>query len=270
MPLRTLARVPAAGTAPLALAIATGLVGCNNMDRRYLSPEDSTVYALAFTPDTEPLFEGEEENLYALETEVDLPIRMPTDAEASALGDAPWVNRGDYYLEVTFTLTNLDTTATRVVSATLNGISPDYVYVPGFTEDEGEAVPDFSQWERTYALAPGESRTVTIREEELDEVAVDLASATSTEECGYLANLIVYFANQSGIDARSTACMPPVIPNLVGFNLGIRALAAEPPPIVLEASVMVRDVHDRIAAPGQEAWVPPEPTAFTPPAPPEE
>jgi hypothetical protein len=249
---------------------AAALAGCNHADRRYLAPEGATVFAIAFTPDTPPFFMGDEENLYLLETPVMFPIRPPTAAEEAALGDAPWVRRGDYAVQLTFTVSNLDTERSRFVGVTLNGINPMYEYVPGFTVDDDDVIPNFAQWERTYALMPGETRTVTIREEEIDEITVDLAAATSTPECQQIANQIVYFANQAGIDPRSTACIPEVVPGLVGLKLGLRSVGNEPPPIVLEASATVRDVRDRIASSGQEPWEPPMPTLFTPPPPPED
>jgi hypothetical protein len=259
--------------AAVAVVLAAPLVhasACNHMDRRYLAPEGATVFALAFAPDTPPFVMGEEESLYLLETPIELPIRPPTAEEQAALGGAPWVSEGDYAIEVTFTVTNLDTESSRFVGVTLNGINTEYEYVPGFTVDDEDIIPNFAQWERTYVLDPGESRTITVREEELREVTIDLASATSTPECQQIANQIVYFANQAGIDPRSTVCIPEVVPGLVGLKLGLRALGAEPPPIVLEASAEVRDVRDRIASPDQEPWEPPTPTLFTPPPPPEE
>ncbi|GAB4201715.1 MAG: hypothetical protein OHK0013_14030 [Sandaracinaceae bacterium] len=269
---RTRSRSPLARGVAIAVGVSTStaaLGACNHADRRYLAPEGATVFALAFTPDTPPFFMGDEESLYLIETPVMLPIRPPSAAEEAALGDGPWVRRGDYQVQLTFTVTNLDTERARFVGVTLNGINPLYEYVPGFTVDDDDVIPNFSQWERTYVLEPGESRTVTVREEEIDEMTVDLASATSTPECQRIANQIVYFANQAGIDPRSTACIPEVVPGLLGIKLGLRAVGSEPPPIVLEASAIVRDVRDRIAASGQEPWEPPMPTPFTPP-PPEE
>ncbi len=258
------------GVAGVGLTGLAVLAGCNHMERRYLTPEGASVYALAFAPDTAPFFMGDEESLYLLETPIEIPIRPPTAVEAGALAGAPWVRRGDFEIELTFTVTNLDTESARFVGVTLNGINPMFEYVPGFTVDDDDVIPDFAQWERTYVLEPGESRTITVREEELDEVAVDLASATSTPECEALANHIVYFANQAGIEARSSACIPPVIPALVRLKLGLRSVGAEPPPIALEASARVRDVHDRLASIGQPEWEPPTATPFTPPPPPEE
>jgi len=264
---RTTSTLPFVGVIGLSILSAAG---CNNMDRRYLTPEGASVYAMVFAPDTAPFFMGAEESLYILETPIELPIRQPTAAEEGALGDAPWVLRGDYQVELTFTVTNLDTESAQRTTVTLNGINPMFEYAPGFTVDQMDVIPDFSQWERTYVLEPGGSRTSTWRGAEMAEITVDLASATSTPECQAIANQIVYFANQSGIDPRSTACVPPVVPGLVGLKLGLRALATAPPPIAIEASARVRDLRDRIAATGQEPWLPPTPVQFTPPPPPEE
>jgi hypothetical protein len=255
-------------TSLLVYAGTATLGACNHMERRYLSPEGASVYAMAFAPDTPPLVAGEGAGLYLLETPIEIPIRPPTTAEQAALGELPWVRRGDYELDLTFTVRNLDTSGAHFVTVTLNGVSPEYEYVPGVVMEDGEAVPDFAQWERTYALGPGESRTVTVREEEISEIGVDLASATSSPACEQLANSIVYFMNQSGIEPRTTACVPPIVPGLVALKLGLRAFGG-PPPIVLEASARVRDVRDRIASPGQPEWTPPTPRIFTPPAPPE-
>lgn len=240
------------------------LAACNHAERRYLSPPDAPVYAMAFAPDTPPLFEGEEESLYVLETSIRVPIRPPSAEEAARLGDEPWVRRGDYEIELSFVVRNLDTEARRTATVTLNGVNPEYEYVPGFVEDDGDVVPDFAQWERTYVLGPGESRGVTVREEEVHEIMVDLAAATSSPECSAIANTIVYFQNQAGIEPRSTACIPPVVPGLVALKLGLRSVGSEPPPIALEAVGRVRDVRDRIARSGEPEWEPPTPTPFTP------
>ncbi len=264
-------RVGAAITTTLAVPLVAGLAGCQGgMDRRYLTPEDgSSVWALTFAPDTEPFAEAREGALYIVEAPVEIPIRAPRPDEERALGDAPWAARGDFELEITFTVTNLDTTRSRMVSVTFNGINPDYEYQPGFSVDEGQILPDFSQWERTYLLGPGESRTQVVREEEIDEITVDLAAATSTPECQLIANRIVHPTNQADRDPQSIACIPEQVPSLVAVRLGLRAVGDEPPPIALEASARARDLHDRLASGDEPRWEPPTPTIFTP-APPED
>jgi hypothetical protein len=135
-------------------------------------------------------------------------------------------------------------------------------------------VVDFAQWERTYRLPAGERRSITVREEELDEVAVDLASVVNNMDCSFLANTIVYFMNQSAHDRRSMACIPPTVPGLVGARIGIRvqggitddgATMARAPRAVVEAAVRLRDRRDRVAAATEVPWTLPTPTPFTPP-----
>jgi hypothetical protein len=135
--MRATTEVLRAGTiVATSMATLVGAFGCNHMERRYLAPEGATVFAMAFAPDTAPFFMGDEESLYLIETPIEVPIRPPTAAEQAALAGAPWVRRGDYEIEVTFTVTNLDTESARFVGVTLNGINPMFEYVPGFTVDE--------------------------------------------------------------------------------------------------------------------------------------
>jgi hypothetical protein len=237
--------------------VAVALVGCN-LQQSYVTPNGQSVVQLA------------------VEEDVFLPLREPTAAEMSALqgmtavpfSRMPWAQRGDYELEITLVITNVDTTRIAT-TATINGINEFNRYLPGFSINDDAIVPDFSQWERTFSLMPGERRTITVREEELDEVATDLASALNTSvvlstdptamtmtTCSDIANELVYFANQSGIDARSRPCVPATIPALVGFVLGLRAEGAPgspAPAVAIEASVRMRDVrNDRLALTGMQ------------------
>lgn len=267
---RTLARRLAG-----AFVAVAALAGCN-LQQSYVTPNGQTVVQLAMPPDTPPLAMSRESALFSVETDVFLPVREPTDAEMSTLWSMtpapfarmPWVQRGDYELELTLVITNVDTSRITT-TATVNGINEFNRYLPGFSINDNAIVPDFSQWERTWSLAPGERRMVTIREEELDEVATDLASVVNTDvtfgmvdpttmmalTCSDLANEIVYFANQSGIDPRSTMCVPTVVPGLVGFVLGLRA-EGDPgsmaPAVAIEASVRLRDMHERLALTGMQ------------------
>lgn len=253
--------------APLALA------GCN-LEQRYLQPDGSTLYAAAITAETPAYIESEEDgSLYIIESRIDFPVHPPTDEEMAALSTdvvppfarRPWVVRDDYGVELDLTVSNLEATP-QVVTVTVNGISEFTEYVPAAQVIDDELVIDFAQWERTYLLQPGERRTVTVREEEIDEVAVDLAAVTNGDACSALANQIVYFMNQAGIDPRSTACIPGIVPGLVGVRMGIRVTAnGAAPNIVIEGSVRLRDAHDRVAAGNEAPWPLPTPTLFTPP-----
>lgn len=258
-----------------ALVGALALVGCN-LQQSYVTPDGQTVIQLAMPEGTPPLAMSRESVLYSVETNVYLPVRQPTDAEMSALWSTqpapfermPWAQRGDYEIEIALVITNVDTMRIST-TATINGINEFNRYLPGFSINDNAIVPDFSQWERTWSLMPGERRTITVREEELDEIATDLASVVNTSvmfgtpdpvtmmapTCSDIANELVYFQNQSGIDARSRMCVPTVVPALVGFVLGLRAEGdpgSAPPAVAIEASVRVRDLHGRLALTGTQ------------------
>jgi hypothetical protein len=149
--------------------------------------------------------------------------------------------RGDLELQIDFVLSNLDDEE-RDVAVTVNGYNEFHEYVPGFAEIDEEPTPDFAQWERSYRIEPLERVTGTVREEELDEVAVDLATVVNGAPSS---NQVVFFENQSSRDERNRPFIPEVVPGLVGVRVGLRAL--EQANLLLELSVRVRDVNDRLA-----------------------
>jgi hypothetical protein len=256
------------------LVLAAAVSGCH-MEQRYLTPEGGTVFQLGMSPDTPPLVMTDEAALYSVEMDIPFPLLAPTEAEMSALvaapvvpfPRAPWLRRGDYEVTVELTMTNLE--AERVTAtATINGINEFNRYVPGFTIDDEEVIVDFSQWEHTWSLRAGERVSITVREEELDEAAVDLASVVFNADCSALANQIVYFQNQSASDPRSQLCMPAMIPALDGIVLGLRTetvVAGHPAGIAIDASVRLRDVRGRVQGAGQPEWELPVATPFSPP-----
>ncbi|MFO0686729.1 MAG: hypothetical protein U0234_32000 [Sandaracinus sp.] len=260
----------------LRLLPALVLLGGCNLSQSYVTPNGQSVVQLAMPPGTPPIAMSRESVLYSVETDVYFPVRAPSDAEmdslnamaadASPFARMPWVRRDDYEIELNLVVTNVDTQRVTA-SVTVNGINEFNRYLPGFSISDNAIVADFAQWERTYSFAPGERRVLTIREEELAEIATDLASVVNTNvtfgepdpmtmmqaTCSDFANEIVYFMNQGGIDERSSMCIPSVIPGLVGFVLGLRAEGSpgEPPPMIaVEATVRLRDVHSRLALTG--------------------
>ncbi|HKP60932.1 MAG TPA: hypothetical protein VJV78_29585 [Polyangiales bacterium] len=227
------------------------LVACDD-PRTYVG--DDKIYQVALNADTMPAFETEEGGaLFIVETLAELPILRPSNAELadrmSGVGAyknlpfprLPWVERGELEIQVDFTLSNLDD-ASHDVDVTLNGANEFNEYVPGVQIIEEDAVPLHAQWERRYTVK-GKSRiSDTVREEDMDEAAVDLATvvngAPNSDE-------VVYFENKSSSDVRSMKYIPQIIPGLVAVRLGIRTNQAAP--LLLEASVRVRDVGDKLA-----------------------
>ena len=250
----------------LAVWLAAGVCACND-DRVFIG--DEALHQVALDQDTPAAFTSDDGDLYIVETRIELPILQPSDMSVEGLREGaralddypyrrlPWVARGDLELEIDFTLSNLDDRE-REVAVIVNGINEFHEYRPGVTVIDDTPTPDFSQWERLYKLEPLERLEHTIREEELDEVAVDLATVINGAPNP---QLVVYFENKSSSDERSQPYIPEVVPGLVGVYLGLRA--TEPGRIVLEATLRVREAEDRLADPDQ-AKMRLHPEAFMP------
>ena len=238
--------------------------GCDD-SRTYVG--DDKLYQVALTAGTPAAFESEEGGaIYIVETRAELPISQPTNAElADRMAGArayqnlpfprlPWVVRGELEIQIDFTLSNLDGQAHKV-DVTVNGANEFDEYVPGVQVLEEEPVALHAQWERSYSV-PAKARIAdTVREEDLDEAAIDLATvvngAPNSDE-------VVYFENKSTSDERSKKYIPEIIPGLVALRIGLRADAAAP--LLLEASVRVRDVGEKLAADGEPRMrIEPEP-----------
>lgn len=234
------------------------------------------VVSFALTEDTTPLIETDEAALYLVEYRVDLPIRDPGDEIMRALRDdardyeglpfarLPWVGRDDLAIEVDYTIANMDDVPHDLITVTANGINEFTEYVPAFTVDDDDVFADYALWERTHKLDPLERQTFTIRQEEFDEAAVDLATVVNGAPNS---NQIVHPNNESHNDARSQMYIPEVIPGLIAVRLGIRA--EETANIVLEASVRVLEYNRRFAE-GNERLLEMAPEIFRPVVPVEE
>jgi hypothetical protein len=230
----------------LSCCIGLALVACR-VEPEYIG--DGKLYQVAITADTVPALSIDEEAaLFIVETRAELPVRAPTAAERSALARAsvpfprlPWVARDDIAIQVDFTLTNLDAEPHNI-DVILNGANEFHEYVPRVLMDDEQAIPLHSQWERRYDLGARQRLAATVREEELDEIAVDLATvvngAPNSDE-------IVYFENNSASDQRSKPFIPKVIPGLIALRFGLRATEAVN--VLLEVSVRVRDEADKLA-----------------------
>jgi len=227
------------------------LAGCS-VEPEYIG--DGKLYQVAITEDTAPALSIDEEAaLFIVETRAELPVREPNPEERAALARTstpfprlPWVQRDDIAIQVDFTLTNLDD-APHNIDVILNGANEFHEYVPRVLMDEEQAIPLHSQWERRYDLGPRQRLAATVREEELDEMAVDLATvvngAPNSDE-------IVYFENNSKSDRRSKPFIPKVVPGLIALRLGLRATEASN--VLLEVSVRVRDEADKLAEDDEE------------------
>ncbi|MBO6936312.1 MAG: hypothetical protein JJ863_15155 [Deltaproteobacteria bacterium] len=224
-------------------------------------------YQFAMTEATPAFFEGEDEAFFLVEQRVELTVDPPSDSQMADLSAeapvpfprAPWVEQGDYAIEIDWAVINLDDREHRIMVA-FNGINEFNEYVPGIQEGEEEIIPDLSQWERHIELGPLERITGTVREAELEEVAVDLATVVNGAPN---ANQVVHRDNHSATDPRSQMYIPEVIPALVGVRAALGMSGTTAGNIVLELTVRVRDEDDKIVE-FEDAWELPAPTPFTP------
>lgn len=266
--MRTMPRI--IGLLAATLVLATGCL----TEQRYMDPEGGGPWVIAMQPDTPAFFESDDGNVYIVEARVPFEFRMPTAEEEAALGDVagldipyatlPYVRRDDIEVQIDWTLSNVSDQ--RVTTAvTVNGFNEFHEYNPGVQVVDEEVIADFSQWERTIVLNPGERRTGTIREEEMDEVAVDLATVVNGVTN---ANQIVYFENQSANDRRSMMFIPGVVPALTGVRMGLRLTSEDtesgPPPAVLEFTIRIRDNRQILVQGNDDPWPLPTPTLFGP------
>lgn len=246
--------------------------GCN-MDQRFITPEGGGTFALAIAADTPAFFTSMDLTLFLVETRVELPVREPTAEELAALevpdgrthpwARRPWVERGDYEIQIDWTLSSLSD-APQIVTLTVNGFNEFDEYMPGVSVVDDDFVIDFANWERTLLVQPGARIGGTIREEELDEIAVDLATVVNGAPNP---NQVVFFQNHSDHDERSRMFIPGVVPALTGFRIGLRVGGEDlggAPPMALEFVVRVRDPRDRIVGADEESWMLPVPTPFVP------
>ncbi|MBJ70646.1 MAG: hypothetical protein CMN31_04780 [Sandaracinus sp.] len=248
----------------LVVALALPLAGgCS--DQEYVG-EDG-FYAFAITEDTPAFFETEDAALFLVEERIELPLRAPTDAQLAELSEGaeelpwarrPWVERHDYELELDWVLINLDDEG-RTVTITVNGINEFHEYMPGFVVDDEEVIAEFAQWERTVRVGPQERLFGTIREEQLDEVAVDLATVVNGVSN---ANQVVHPDNHSSRDPRSMQFVPAIVPALTGVRVGLRSAGAGN--LVMEVTARVRDTEGRVVSNVENAWELPEPEIFMP------
>lgn len=252
------------------LAVASMAIGCVK-EQRYITPDGGGPWAFAIQDTTPPFFTSEDGTVYIVEQRIEIPFRQPTDEELAAESDIgtaqipyphlPWLQRGDIELQLDYTISNIDTENGVDVAVIVNGINEFHEYNPGVQVVEERVVPDFSGWERTIHLEPGERHHGMVRQEELDEIAVDLATVVNGAPN---ANLVMHPQSQSSLDPRVQMFIPDVIPALLGVRVGMRAGAETPPPVLMEVTLRVTDVRGVLVHGDAEPWTPPAPALFGP------
>lgn len=252
------------------LAVALTAIGCVK-EQRYITPDGGGPWAFAIQEDTPPFFTSRDGTVYIVEQRIPIEFRQPTADELAAESDIgtaqipyahlPFIQRGDIELQIDYTISNLDTESAVDAAVIVNGFNEFHEYNPGVQVIEERVVADYSGWERTIHLDPGARHSGTVRQEELDEVAVDLATVVNGAPN---ANLVMHPDSASGLDPRVQMYVPDVIPALLGARVGMRVEAETPPALMMEVTLRVTDVRGVLVHGDDEPWVPPQPALFGP------
>ncbi len=241
-----------------AVVFALGAAGCTQ--DTYLDGNGGKLYQMALVMESAL---ASELATGLVEQRVELPLRPPTEEELARLRAAPpsappyprrpWVLPEDVRIEVDWALHNLSTEEGAEVRLLFNGINEFHEFVPWVAGGDG-ATDNFSQWERRIRLAPGERRFGTIREDDVEEAARDLAVLAMDPPPNF--NFVVHPQTRGLDDPRLQRFRPEVVPGLIGFRMAMMPESAAV--LLLEFTVRVRDLAGKIAAEGEEAWTLPE------------
>jgi hypothetical protein len=245
--------------------------GCGGDQTRNLDPQ-----SLAMTSNMKPFYDDGELKLYETQLQVALPVRKPSDADSKSLDGKvgpfahhPWVTAGEVQIQLSWTLANLDKDS-HAVEVLIDPWNEFGRYRPGIAILGDNAVPNLSGIDETYdlpGLGSGRSSRIehTYSFDDMNELAVDFATAINIlatvkpmaaaaggavdDPRVGLVNHVFNVQNRHGSSPLTDGYVPPVIPGLLGFDLGLRTL--EPANIAIEFAVELVDANgDRVVEAG--------------------
>jgi hypothetical protein len=251
------------------LLAASVAAGCASDETRRLDP-----ISVALADSVPPVYSDGELTIYEANTGLLLPIIAPRQDQLDALSQQqmdpfarrPWVTRDDIAVQVTWTLSNLDSES-RSVWVMIDPWNEFGRYEPAIQGDGDEAVRDLSGIDMLF-LVPGTAEDVdgarlvgTFTFDDMDELAVDFATVfkilndavpVSEEEDDPRATLVNHAFNVRNRTYASPLLepyRPSVVPGLIGFDFGVRTAA--PANVALEIAVEIVDRRgDRVAERG--------------------
>ncbi len=232
---------------------------------------------------TAPTYDDGQQQIYEVHSPVELPLRRP-DGNETPRGESPPFPRPPFHLAsqtritIRYTLTNLEDKK-HTVEMLLDPWNEFVRYVPGVQMDDEETIPNLSGWDKFFVLGPKQRIEGIITPDDVAELATDLGTAmrlqatppAADSEFGgaVLYNRAFNLQNRSSQpDPVLAPFFPPVVPGLVGFDLGLRTY--EPARIAVELIIDVEDLEgNRVIQPEDRqkirAFGPPGGT-LTPPA----
>jgi hypothetical protein len=234
-----------------AAVLCASVGACANED----AAQVTAPVVLGMTPSLTPVYDDGELQLYQVQVPVQLPIRRPADSELQGLPQTdpyprgPWLKQSDIRVEVRYTLTNLDDQP-RTVLMMIDPWNEFVRYKPGIVVTDEASLPNLSGIERRVRIQPKSRVVGTLTNDDMIEVAVDLATAENiiknppTDPNGPDAASIINRAfnaqNRSNQpDPIVGPYIPQVIAGLTGFDLGLRM--EEPGMVAVEISIDITD-----------------------------
>jgi hypothetical protein len=245
-------------------------VACGSQEKaRNLDPEQ-----VGLTPDTPPIFEDDESQLFEVKRGLQFPILAPNAGEQNALnaavvepyGRKPWITNQDVKVQLTWTISNLDDDQ-HVAELLIDPWNEFGRYYPGMNlvnAEEQEFKPNFSGIDRYYVLegkgaGASSRRHGTYTFDDMNEMAIDFATVQNmikfppplpngaqadpdemTDPLPTYANHAFNFINHSYNDPLVAPYIPAVIAALTGVDFGFRT--TEKANIALDVQVEVVDL----------------------------
>jgi len=250
------------GIAPLLVGVLAPSLGCSSKAEK--QTYDPVPLGMVST-DT-PFYDDGETTIYQVKRPVSLPIIPPNADERKSLRQAavspwnrtPWITKNDIKVQVSWTLTNLDSDGHNI-ELLLDPWTEFARYVPGVNVGEETTIPDLSGIDLLTRVEGLQRKTGTFTFDDMDEVATDLATTqnillampampaagmNSTDYGGGVNGMInhafeIHNRSNDG-DKLLQSYMPPTVAGLVGFDLGLRMY--DKGNVAIEIAVEVVDV----------------------------
>jgi hypothetical protein len=227
------------GVAAIGAVVLVSACGSKNDQKSY-----DPVALGAMSTDT-PFYDDGKTQIFQVKRPVSLPIVQPTDAERAALAAAvapydrtPWITKHDVRVQVSWTLSNLDT-GYHNVEILLDPWNEFARYVPAINVGEETVQPDLSGIDLLVRVEGLERKTGVFTFDDMDEVATDLATVenilmlnppmmgppmpgTGPNINGMINHAFDLHNRSSDPDPLIGSYVPPVVAGLVGFDIGLR------------------------------------------------
>lgn len=219
-------------------------------DKQVLSP-----VVMGMTETTPPTYDDGEQQIYEVHAPVPLPMRRPDGGEVPK-GESPPFPRPPFDLAsqtrvtVRFTLTNLEDKK-HTVELLLDPWNEFVRYVPGVVVTDENTIPNLSGWDKFFVLEGKQRLEGIITPDDMFELATDLATAETIQSRppaaasdfggASLYNRAFNLQNRSSQpDPVLAPYLPPIVPGLTGFDLGLRTY--EQAKIAVELVIDVEDL----------------------------